>query len=573
MKINLSDNVTMRAALSKVEEGEYFDALCLFARVDSYESILNQIGCLCELHDIGYAVDLYRKLLARFCFTHNCYTDVRSLGDATEIVMSYFGNVPKGEFFVSDERKYTANEQLLGFYPVELDDDFFDPEDIDYFAETLSDALNESHKSVFYDVKSPEYFLNVKRRMEKAYIEGNLAKGRALQREFMQLDTDDIATLEMQLFICLTQQRWEQGVKYALRIAKSPDATYRGMGAAAQILSRVEGYQEQLQHLLVRLTEYGEEISDFEMMDYLQISAAKLGYNELTLTLCNILYSHYKDAGCSALKLCARVYYNCNEFELAKDALLTLIRAVPWDSVAQTMLIYFNNGLMLPLDDPSGYNSLARHFDVPSQLSVVSQYKLLKILENNDYVLQKEDLVYVDCLLKVCGSYIVKGNAEKFMNETSVLSAIIDNFVADDPKTYFAFAKECLLNVLPEPNVNKNFLSKLIRLGYKGKLLISLNRGYYTLNLSHLTEEGQPFVEALSLAATLRKVDAKRLERSYLTLKQVFNTDFDCDAGIVRQIAYCLLAMSYKSFAKSTESSYFVEEDYLLYEMLVNLGK
>ena len=57
MTIDLTDKVIMSAALDLVEKGEYFDALCLFARVDGYESLLNQIGCLCELRDVGYAID------------------------------------------------------------------------------------------------------------------------------------------------------------------------------------------------------------------------------------------------------------------------------------------------------------------------------------------------------------------------------------------------------------------------------------------------------------------------------------------------------------------------------------
>ena len=564
MKINLSDNVIMRAALSKVEEGEYFDALCLFARVDSYESKLNQLGCLCELHDVGYAIDLYRKLLARYCFTHNVYTDVRSLGEVTEIVMVYFGNEPKGEFSVQDETKYTANGELLGFYPVDFDE--FDVDDMDYLTEALSESLSDPHKSVFYDVKSTEYFNSVRMRMEKAYVEGNFAKGRALQREYMSLDTDDVETLEMQLFICFTQQQWTEGVPYVLKLSSHNGATYRGIGAAAQILARVDGYEDVCAELLNKLAAYGEEISDVEMTDYVQIAASKLGFGELTLKLNNILYSHYKDAGCSALHLCAKVFFNCREYEKAREAVLTLLRAVPWDGAAVALLTYINNGMTLQLDNVSGYNSLARYFDVPTQLSVVAQYSLLRQLEQAQYLLSSSHYPYIDCLSRLCVSSIVKGNVEKFLNEASVLSAILKSVVPEDREAFGELMKEQLCRALPEPTVNKEFLSKLISVGYKGKVFIALNRSYYTLNLANLTlTNDNVFVDALSLCATLRRVEAKRLEKAYKQFKTVCNKVLENDPDTVRQLAYCLLAISYKHFVESNESAYFGEDERGLY--------
>ena len=567
MKIEISDNVLMQAALGKVEEGEYFDALCLFARIDSYESALNQIGCLCELRDVGYAIDLYRKLLANFCFTHNVYTDVRSLGDATEILMAYFGNEPKGEFLLQDDNKYTAKEELLGYYPVDFDESLFGMEDIDYLADTLSEGFNDTHKSMFYDVKSTDYFRNVRIRMEKAYVDGNFAKGRELQRQYLEIDTDDLETLEVQLFLCLTQQQWKAGVKYALKVANKSDATYRVMGAAAQILARVEGYEDVCFQLLNKLVEYGEEISDVEMMDYVQIAATKLGYGELTLNLCNILYSHYKDAGCSALNLCARVYLNCRQQQKAREAVLTLLRAVPWDSAAVTLLSYVNNGVVLQLDNVSGYNSLARHFDVPTQLSVVAQYSVLKQLEEKQYALAIDNYPYIDCLSKLCVSEIVKGNAEKFLSEAMVLSAIINSVDPVDKDSFVRLLKEQLCKPLPEPTVNKDFLAKLISLQCKDKVLIALNRGFYTLNLSTLTlAKDKTFVAAFSLCATLRKIDVKRLEKAYKSFKAIYDKQLGDDADAARQLAYCLLAMGYKTFAQSNESAYFGEDERLLYE-------
>ena len=264
MKIKLDDKVIYSAAFSKVEEGEYFDALCLFARLNSYESLLNQIGCLCALRDVGYATELYRKLLSEYYFTHNCYTDVRKLGEATEIMSSY--NTFDKESSTPDSNKISAEESLLGFYPLEFDD-FGDSDDFESLTEALEYTFRSSHKSVFYDVKTPEFYLNLCHRMERAYFDGNFVKGRELQRQFLSIDTDDADTLEMQLFLCLTEQQWERGVPYALRYAGIDNQTPRGMGACVHIFSHAgDDYKDTVELLLCKLSKYGEEISDLAMM-------------------------------------------------------------------------------------------------------------------------------------------------------------------------------------------------------------------------------------------------------------------------------------------------------------------
>ncbi|MCH5153035.1 MAG: hypothetical protein J1F68_03670 [Clostridiales bacterium] len=565
MKINVCDNVIFSSAKAKVEEGEYFDALCLFARVNSYESMLNQIGCLCVLRDVGYAIELYRNLLAKYYFTHNCNADVAKLGDATEIMSAYFGNDRARSN--PDPNKISAEESLLAFYPMEFDD-FADADDINSLSEVLEYTVGETSKrSVFYDVKTPDFYLNLCQRMERAYFEGNLAKGRELQRQFLSIDTDDAPTLEMQLFLCFTQQQWERGVQYALRYAALPNATARGMGVCVQILSRSgEEHTSTIEQLLQALSKQGEEITDLAMMDYVQIASSVLGYGEITHKLTCILYGHYKDAGCSALSLCARTFFNCGDFTSARDAILLLLRAVPWDGVASVYLTYFNKHVSVALDGVATSNSLARHFDVPTQLSVIAQYTLLKDMEQNNLVLDSASFPLVKCMFRLCLGCIVKGDADRFFAEAQALSTVVCNLIPQDNEAFFAFAKECLAGVLPEPSLNKDFVSKLIELGYRSNLLIATGRGYYTLDLSRLTVTDKAFVTALGICATLRKVDARRLERAYKQLTKALNMQFESDVDTVRQLAYAMLALSYKRFAESDESTYFSDEEHALYQ-------
>ena len=562
MKINLDDKVILSAALDKASDGEYFDALCLFARVNSYESMLNQLGCLCALRDVGYAHELYRNLLSKYYFTHNCKSDVCKLGDATELLSSDFG---RNATIQPDPSKICADENMLAFYPMGLDD-FVDEDDFDSLAEALEYTVQETQKSVFYDVKSPEFYLNLCQRMERAYFEGNLSKGRELQRQFMDIETDDAGTVEMQLFLCLTQQQWERGVPYALRYATFPDATARGMGACAQILSRAgDEHKEVLEQLLTKLSDYGEEISDVAMMDYVQIAASSLGYGEVTLKLTNILYGHYKDAGCSALCLCARTFFNCGEYGLARDAILKLIRAVPWDGVAAVYLTYINKRLPVALDGIATSNSLARHFDIPTQLSVIAQYALLKDMEQNNLVLDSSSYPLIKCMFKLCLGCILKGDVDKFFSEAQTLDAILNNFIPKDNNEFFDCAKQCLAGIISEPSLNKGFVRKLIELGYRDRLFVSTSSGYYALNLSRLTVTDQAFVSAFGICATLRKVEVRKLENAYRQLKKTLNCDVDNDDDMLRQLAYAMLALSYKRFGQSSESTYFSDDEHALY--------
>lgn len=570
MTINLSDNVIFSAALDKADNGEFFDALCLFARVDSYESVLNQIGCLCALRDLGYALELYRNMLARYYFTHNCYVDVLKLGDVTTMITDYFGNK---ESDVPDPTKISADESMLAYYSAEPDD-FDDEDDFESLADALEYTVVErAEKSVFYDVKSTEFYMNLCQRMERAYFEGNLSKGKELQRQFMEIDTDDPETLEMQVFLCLSQHQWELGVPYALKYASLTDTTARGLGACVHVLSQSGNeYKDVVEQLLTQLISYGEEITDSAMMDYVRIASTYLGYGEVTRKLTKILYGHYKEAGCATLCLCARTFFNCGDHDAAREAILMLLRATPWDDVALVYLTYFNKRINVTLDNVESCNSLAGHFDVPSQLSVISQYELLKDLEQNNMTLDSDRYPLIKCLFKMCLGCIVKGDSERFFNEATALATVLNNMTPQHNEHFFQLAKDCLAGVISEPSLNKEFLCKMIRLGYRQKLVVSTSRGYYALDLSNLTVTEEAFVLALGICATLRKVDVRRLEKTYKQIKKQLNVSFATDIDTIRHVSYALLALSYKRFAESDESTYFADEEHSLYEKFMTEG-
>lgn len=559
MKIDISDNAIFNAALKKAADDKPFEALCLFAQVDSYESMLNQIGCLALMDDMSYAVSLYRKLLARYVFTHNCVDDVRQMGEAAEEVLGYFNNDLKGEFAEFDPNKISAKKELLGYYGWG-DDDYDEEELFDEYAEIkafLADFPDESNNK-FFVVNSPEYAQNIRERMISACVEGNLSKANELQKEFLSIDATDELTLELQLLLCHARQNWQEAERFALQIAKQKNATYRGLGMAAETLYNTRTHADVLETLLCNLAEYGEEIPDPDMMTYVQISAVCLGYGETTLKLTDILFSHYVDAGCSALNLCARVYFNCNSPK-AREATLLLVRAAPWDGVAKALLTYLNQGIAIKLSDPLPLGGTLRRFDVPKELSYLSHYQLLNP-SPADGKLHCQDLCYLDCILKMCSGYIVCGQAEEFLNLSTVVFALVDNSEPDDKDKFILFAKEYVASVISEANLDRCFLNMMINLGCRDKIFVSLLRGYYTLDLGKITLSDKRFFNAFAMCAAIRKVDVRRLEKSYLLLAERL-TKRTSD----RSLAYAMLALSYKNFTESDESELFADEEKKFY--------
>lgn len=573
MTIEISDNVIMSTALSKVEEGEYFDALTLFARVNSYESMLNQLGCLIELRDTSYVAELYSRLLINYGFTHNCYADIAKMGGCMELLGSLYVVKPKGDKLSAGDGKISANEELLGYYPLDLDDDDDYESSEELLGELLGGEVAVDQRQI-YDVKSPEYFDSLRIRLEKAVFSGNYEQARAVQDEIMSIQTDDVNVLEMQQLLCWVSSMWDEGLNYALQLAEMKGVSLRGLRVSVRMLAHAGSqHKSVLRRQLTKLLDYGEEIDDSDMAEFVRISANILGYERVTLDLATVLCHHYRDAGCSALRLCSRVLYNCNDIEFARDATLMLLRAAPWDCYGKMMLSFINANYNIKLDGVFEGGGVLGGFDIPEQLAVIAEGKLLNKLENGDNLLQRNDYVYLECLLKVCRSCLVRGQIERFVAKSEIFANYLDRFIPQDVNQFVTFAKNGICSALTEPVLNKCLIYKLLQLGYKNKLLISIGREYYVLDVSRLKLlSDEIFCEALSICATIRKVDATKLEKNYKRLCETVEISRDNLHDTARQVAYCIMALTYKSFPDKGEGVHFVDGDDKLYLQFVFQG-
>ena len=150
-----------------------------------------------------------------------------------------------------------------------------------------------------------------------------------------------------------------------------------------------------------------------------------------------------------------------------------------------------------------------------------------------------------------------------------MLATLLTTFVPQNNDEFYDFAKFQLSSFMPEIPVQKDILYSLIRNGYRDKLLITVGKTYYPLDLNKLTVTDEIFLEAFSLAAALRKVETKKLERTYLKIKKALGaeelTGSEFSYERVHSLAYCLLAVSYKDFVESQLANYFNEAEHALY--------
>ncbi len=568
MKIQLSDATKVKAALQKVDEEEYFDAACLFAQVDGYESLLNQIGCFCMLGDYSYASACCRRLFARYIFTHNCAADVRRLGYDAEMVTHMFDNRLPVEFYRRDDKRISADETLLGsfFWPPDGDDDDFDFDE--FFSEDDEPEAEPPHKSEFFATDSEQYLQNVHMRMADAFRSGKLELGGQLQQQFLSRPSRYAHQLEMQLFMCYLQHDWQTGVKFARAMLDIRRPSQRAMSMALETLFMAGDCEKDVDALLRRIPDLEQEVPcNALLMCAVQISANMFGCNDITMTLTDLLYDHCVDMGCSAFNLCARVYFNSKDHVRAKEAVLLALDAAPWDGVSRTLLNYINSGQSYRLEAPRLMGDIMRRYDIPLELTAFAQVQLLNAAQTEQPL--QDMICYIDCLLASCCTCLLTNNSQRFTEQALILSTVL-SLLPDDPSpAWDSFVRYGLCPFLPESTITAVFLRRLIDSGYRGRTFVSVMRGYYALDLGKLYVTDEKFLSAMPLAASVRSVDMNRLQKAFCVLDNTL--DVHAESVTERSLAFAMLAIAYKSFATSHEASFFADEERTLYEQYLTL--
>lgn len=565
MTIAFDDNTKMKAALCKVSEEEYFEALCLFAQVDSYESLLNQIGCHAMLTDVGFATLAFRRLLGIYGVTHNCLADLADLGDGAAEVLDYFGNCFSGPR-ERDPDKISADPELLGQYSWDdVDDAVW--ENLRMLTESVNEGETQPKSKFIFKCGGKEYQAFVRDKLLQSMITHKTEEIPRYATELMSFDSDDPLILELQINMAQSQKNFKQGVVIAERIAEQSNVSYRGIIAAAELLNQMDGHEDVTEKLLKQVLERYDDFTDANLVELLCIACGKLGDSEITLRIAERLFSIYDFAGCMALRICVRAFCNCKKYEDARRAAVLLLRAAPWDAVGQMLLDNINDGLLFQRAAPKLVESPLNVIDIPEQLSFVAMMKIVKCLQS-DCVIDDECIKATECLLQACNCSIAEQDTEAFIKYSTAITSLL---AAAKPasENFLSFCKRALCNIFPEVGLSSAFLAKLIEIGCRDKVFVALSESAYVLDLGKLTlGDDKNFREAFACCAALRKVDVKRLEKSY----KLLSDSVSVEGATPRAIAYALLALSYKNFFTGREIQYFASDDSKLYRSYVVLG-
>ncbi len=569
MKIELTDNTKMHTAISLAGKHSFFDALCIFAQVDSYESVLNQIACLCDMDDVPFAMDLYRYAKQRYGAQYAVYQDVSDMDGVADAVLDFCE--PFRAYAVKTDGTLRADKSMLiTFGLADSDDDFIAP-DLNYMAD--DDAFYNPRYAFnrIFDVKSEEYFDSLRINMERCYLDGDEAQAKKYAKRLLAVETDHLPTLEAQISLILYSEKYKNGIRYAERLANTQGGSHAAVGGAIEILMRTNPLKHlnELQKLLEKAVDL-EEITLFDLEDYVYIASDLLHNYSMANTFAERLFSDYRVASLEALKVCACAFYNVGNTEKAKSAAITLLRVVPHDIFGRILLEFLQNetpeDVRVPIELSSRY---IRHYFVPTKLTVFAQNSLIALLEKQGdaAVLDEKAFLYLSVIINSCKSLIITNRRTEYYDTATFVRAVLHTFLPKDNEQFFLFAKEQLFSVMSDQCINEYLVARMLTYGYCDTALVGLvNNTYYLLDFKSLCGNDEVFCYSFAICATLfaLKNPAEYLS-AYREIAQVVTFDVR-DPLVTHKVAYAMLCKCRRGFEKSQEAAFFQEDEKQLYK-------
>jgi len=566
--VNISDAKKFNVATKMLDDSRYFDALVYFARINGYESELNQIGCLCELGDFPYATGLYCQLANRYASTRDCYRDVAYLGGVVERVLEFFIRPPSYSLVRSKNVKERADLSKIRDFPLEFDNDLYclwSGEFIEILEEFSS--FHRPDNDLFYNVKSNvDHFKSIRRQMRQAISEGNFKKADEIKERLLELPAEDAESCVSKMYLYYRDGKFNEGFEVAKSWNEFHNYNLEGLDCAIRLSACVKT-QEGLEYLTVFLDEIYKragEINAFNLRDYVTY-AMELGNSQTALNLANALFGRFRDSGCLSLKICCVTYYNCRRMDLARDAVITLLNALPDDAFAQKMLEYVNEG-GTRVKELTFDKSANLYFNVPREMIEEAQFSLREKTASQNGLFEEADRLNVrllDCALKAatCRQDGIR----------EILVSSLDNF--SHGERLVELYKEMLSEYLPDFKISEIAFKKLALSGFRESALVSLKNDLYSVDFSYADGVDQTFIYAAAKCATVCKITLKQLKFAYRKLTGTLNLSHSADSSFINQVAYCLLAIGYKNFADSKSAKWFLPEERSLYADFLRLSQ
>ncbi len=579
MNIVISDSTKLRAAIALANKGQFYDAICIFAQIDNYESCVNRILCWCHLTPFSFAAaDLYARTKQLFP-ERSVYSDVSAYCPLTNQLLK----VCECGTDVYDGPIRTDSSLLIkrGMSPA---DDDISEQDLAMFEDlALIEDLRYSPNN-FYDVNSETYFTYLRVSMRKCQLLGDEKKLKEYAKKLLAVNTGHMPTLEAQIEYVLNYGSLKKGVVYAKRLAKCENASVLALRGAIEILSRLENPDEKLFSVLLHKIADKTLRDPNDLRDYTYFASEFLHDDQLAYEFAVQLINSCEPT-IEVLHVCACAFYNYGDIDLAKNAAYMAFRSAPEDVLSVALYRYISQNATterrLRLDIPpravyyvnnrglwsdtvrvfsvAEFLDNCSHFFVPKTLLDRAKFNLKVMLAKQKRVLEVErfnDLALVIRHLRMmtCGVSADYDETEQLVGE--VLTVRPENV-----EMFVNFAKIQLANPVNNVFLQSSLIFALLRCGCKEKIYVALPGEYSCLNLSAIKREKE-FNKAVSVCAALVPIERPSLyHNTYLCIKNVL----DLKKYNHYQLAFALLSECEEDFRKQCGYEFFSSEMRTLY--------
>lgn len=561
MKIYIDDNSKMSTALSLAARGRYSEALLLFAQVDTYESRLNQVACLGAMQEDGYASDLYRQVKQKYGLTHAVYADTLSFGDSTDAVLSFCESDRK--YAITHDGELRADSNLLAKITLEIEPDYFDEDETEYFFSTPCVVSKQG----FYEVSDPKYIGSLRVGFENAMMNGDEKAIRDLYKIAISFERSDVETLELQLALITICQKFKSraALSIAKKFAACDSCNIMASGAALEIILHNRPYKnlDVLNTLAHKLLPNVDKVVASELAELAFLANDVLEDAEMAYRFAKALYAKRDRMTLDDYKVCATAFFNYGDRTLCKEAMLQLGRYVPHDKYVAFWQEFADHVSERDVKLQMGEKTV-RHFFVPYEVMVYINFLLGKNLKEETICFDAADLRHISVLFDYVKSLLIVGENNKYQEMSAYVRAILHTVPPCDKQDFFDFALENLLTMVNDHLLNQTLISLLASLGFDKKAFVGLAETYQVVDFSQIPSDDKLLCSAVSIALSVTRADVPSLVAAYDKLKPLVDGE-EFGLGIAHNTAYAILCIANPDFAQTEDSEYFADSEKELY--------
>jgi len=565
MKISINQKSILTSGIQLANQGKYNQALALFCRDDSYEGMLNTIGCLCLMDDLTTACDVFLRMLAIYGDSYDCLADVDKMSDCTGALLSNFDSY-KDAIDNFRKQKRRVKRSLVGYfaYDGDLMDNFYvyNKEEVLRYLEN-TDFQIEIPTQRFAVVGSDDYYEQLLNRFAQAQMEDDTQLIKLLSEQIMQTDCNYWPLLSEQIMLSIEHHNVNLAVKVATKLTQAehlePHTTYHLVNFLVE--NHCDG--QIVADLLVKLASVKQQFPTYCLMDLLYYSSTIAHNDSLTADFADeIMSKSYVIV--DALKYCLYAYVNNKQADKALQVASNLSQytsLAPWATVVQQML---QQGKLLTKVDIKP--RIEHHYHIPIEVYQAWANQLNSKVTNKERF-NKEDYTKYYFLVQYTKSLGMSNHSTLYFVMMEVCRQLGDAMIRDNA-VHFTDVRKALLNdALGDGCVIEFALNQIVGLGPKFDMLVFTANGINLLATSTLGKPSRLLTSCLAFCAILYPIDVVKMHQAYRQIvkacgRQRYNKDS------ILAMSYAMLAIAHPNSNPSQMEMFQLEDSNLYIDFL-----